>query len=248
MSDTHSEYLQLLAQADLLQLVSCLLDQPHQSILEQWNIDPADRQELIRTSGLPDQAGLIQAFSELSDVIAHADLAQWTDEHCRLFEAVVVCPINESAYIRRDKGTILSDICGFYGAFGFLLEAKAGEKADHMIGELQFFSLLLVMAADALREGEEEKSHITLDALSSFAQEHLGEWIFIFCDRLGSMTGLTLYQRVAMFLARLYKAVSDRLGIPPHDPLAILETEPDTETPYECGMSEACGSGQKCDP
>ncbi len=248
MSTVQSEYLELLAQADLLQLVGCLLDRPDRSLLDKWDIDPADRLELIRASGLPDTDGLAEVFNGAADVIAHTDVTRWADEHCRLFEAAVVCPINESGYDRRDKGAILSDICGFYRAFGFTLDDAVGEKADHMIGELQFFSLLLVMIADATQQGQEEKAQIARDAAAAFAKDHLGAWIFAFCDRMGQSTSLDLYQHAAILLALVYKATCDRHGIPLHDPLAILEPEPDVGTPYECGMAEGCAAGGDCGP
>ena len=201
---------------------------------------------LINASGLPDPSGMTEILNGLSQAVVQTDVTLWSDEHCRLFEAGVVCPINESAYIRRDKGTILSDICGFYNAFGFSLDTDVGEKADHLLGELQFLSVLLVMSAEAQKLGHEEKAQITRDATASFAQDHLGEWVFAFCDRLGQSTSLALYQHTAALLAMIYSGICDSHGIPLHDPLAILETEPDDGTPYECGMAEGCKANAEC--
>lgn len=248
MSVAHNEYLELLAQADLLLMVARLFDRPSQAVLDEWNIDPTDRIELIRVSGLPDSTGVAEAFNGVSDAVAQADVAQWSGEHCRLFEAAVVCPINESAYDRRDKGTILSDICGFYIAFGFSPNTETGEKADHLIGELQFLSLLLIMTADALKRGHDDQASVARDAIASFAQEHLGGWVFAFCDRLGQSTSLALYQHAAILLAMIYRETCGRHGIPLRDPLSILEPQPDVGTPYECGMAEGCDAGRKCTP
>lgn len=241
MNDTTNTHLQLLAQADLLLLVNRLLQRPDQQVVDQWDMPDQARQALIHTSGLPEPAPILEALSRIAQAVAGTDRTAWLDEHARLFEASVACPPNESAYIRRDKGAILSDICGFYQAFGFVIDPKLGEKADHLVAEIQFLAMLAVMTANAHLQDQAEQAQVARDALTSFARDHLGDWILSFCDRLEQTSGLAVYQHTARYLATLWRSLAAYHNLPVHHALPILEPLPDDGTPYECDMAAGCG-------
>ncbi|MCZ7582039.1 MAG: molecular chaperone TorD family protein [Deltaproteobacteria bacterium] len=118
--------------------------------------------------------------SRLENVADAYDEKECTAEHNRLFLGNVICPINEAGYIRRDKGAILADAAGFYRAFGFSLPDDAGERVDHLVGELEFLALLRVMSANARIAGHADEARVADEAASDFVADHLGEWLPLF--------------------------------------------------------------------
>lgn len=241
MSVTTSPELRTLAQADLLLLLARLLTQPTDAA----GADVTDEElhELGTIAGCGDasiRTSLIAAVHEARGLDRHT----WAGEASRLFEGAVVCPINETAYVRRDKGAILADVCGFYQAFGYRLSSASGEKADHLVTELEFLALLLVMLTQARESGGaagNDDEQVTVGALHAFAGEHLDEWLPLFCDRLQESTRLDLYRHVAACLTGVADAVLADHGVPRAERgLADFPLD-DCGTPYECGKA-ACGA------
>jgi nitrate reductase assembly molybdenum cofactor insertion protein NarJ len=124
----------------------------------------------------------------------------WRAEYHRLFEGAIGCPVNEAAYVRRDKGMLLADIVGFYLAFGLSSAPAKGERPDHLRCELEFLAVLFVMLARAEEGGAEEDRKVTLAAMRGFMADHLGEWLGPFCARLEATSTVGLYGRLAAFI------------------------------------------------
>ena len=120
-------------------------------------------------------------------------------------------PIYETEYDRRRamaKGTELSDIAGFYHAFGFQLDTSLGgmEMLDHVAIELEFYSLMLMKEVHLTEANDAEGVEVVGDATRKFLKDHLGRFIgaFVALDLLFSpgflsgrriYTGLCAYQR-----------------------------------------------------
>lgn len=167
----------------------------------------------------------------------------WADERTRLFEGPVACPINETGYVRRDKGAIIADLCGFYRAFGFEPREGSGEKADHLAAELEFAAMLFVMIARARDAGRTDDLEIATDGLAKFLVDHLGDWLPLFRHRLLGTTNLPVFVRYGDLLAASWDACAAAVGAPSFTELIdAFEHEGDepamAETPYECGMAE----------
>jgi nitrate reductase assembly molybdenum cofactor insertion protein NarJ len=99
-------------------------------------------------------------------------------------------PLNETEYDRRRllaKGTELSDIAGFYKAFGFDLdpEAETIDNLDHISIELEFYALLLIKQQHLQEKIEQEGVEIVLDARKKFMQDHLGRFSGAILQRPG---------------------------------------------------------------
>jgi len=228
---TKKDQLSLFAQADLLQVIIRLFSLPSAETQIMLEKEVTDLQELLQCSNLPESDHLAEIFQQIRLQAQTLSLETWVEEYHRLFEGSVTCPINESGFIRRDKGAILSDIAGFYRAFGFGISRKTGEKADHLIGELEFVVILLIMLA---MTSEPEKTRTTHEALSAFSFDHLGEWLPSFCDRLAQATVLPIYQQLAQLLQNTWSGI---VAIN-HLPCRERDTGELSEdgTPYECGM------------
>ncbi|MBI6546239.1 MAG: molecular chaperone TorD family protein, partial [Cyanobacteria bacterium NC_groundwater_1444_Ag_S-0.65um_54_12] len=101
-------------------------------------------------------------------------------EYLRLFATNVVCSPYESEQGAGPKDFTkardLSDIQGFYQAFGFSLVASAGELGDHIRVELEFMSILCLKEAYFFLwgEGMDEAVAIVRDGQRLFLRDHLG--------------------------------------------------------------------------
>ncbi|MEO5333140.1 MAG: molecular chaperone TorD family protein [Magnetococcus sp. YQC-5] len=109
------------------------------------------------------------------------DLSALQAEHCRLFQGRNVVSLHETSYgdARRIGGQVveLSDINGFYRAFGMQVSAENPDMPDHLCTELEFYSLLLVKQSFALDNDWQEEEAVTADASRKFMEYHLGRWI-----------------------------------------------------------------------
>lgn len=180
-----------------------------------------------------------RAASTVAEHLPALDIRSWAEEHTRLFECTVPCPINEPGFVRRDKGAILGDIAGFYRTFGFRLAPSAHERVDHLVAELEFCALLLVMLATARRESDHGAARIARDALGSFASDHIGQWLPAFCARLKEETTLSFYRQLAALLGELWTGLSRYHQLPAPVELPTRAAFGDSGAPYECGMAES---------
>jgi TorA maturation chaperone TorD len=228
--------LQTLAQADLLLLLSRHLLEPTQANRDYLRVGAEDLRELLEAAGAPH---LLEPWERLQRAMAELDPETWLHEHTRLFEARQLCPATETAYIRRDKGALLPDIAGFYAAFGLTPDQDSGEKLDHLTAELEFVAMLLVMAVRAQGLAQTEDAEVTLAALRSFSDDHLGEWLPGFCARLGDVTTQPLYRHLAELLLGTWRVLREAHDLPCSERKVLLTVEEDPGTPYECGMADA---------
>lgn len=237
MSATAALDRQLLARADLLLLLADWLHLPPAAGPQ--DASPAELEELAEACG-PGFA-LAPALTALAAARRASSSADWSAECTGLFEGGCLCPVNETAYVRRDKGAILADLAGFYRAFGFAPAEAVGEKHDHIVSELQFTALLLVMLARANDADDHEAAAVTEEALRLFADDHLGAWIGLFCARLVATAALPALARLAELLGRAWEALAASHGF------AVTEATDDAlpgddpaSTPYEC---DGCPAG-----
>ena len=127
----------MLAQADLFLLLAEMLGPPASWTAER-EVLPGDATALAEQAGLSDVTPLMDAIAEWNSV----DPESAATEHCRLFDGPLTSPPNETIYVRRDKGAVLSDIAGFYRAFQFDLSGEFGEKHDHILAELADYRII----------------------------------------------------------------------------------------------------------
>jgi TorA maturation chaperone TorD len=234
---TRADKIALLAQADWLLLIAPLFTLPSAGLRDKVAIEAAELQELLEKSSIPNAEQLMVIFQAIQQHLQTIQLDTWSEEYNRLFECAAPCPINETGWVRRDKGTILADIAGFYRAFGLELAEAASEKVDYLVGELEFVAMLLVMLAKATeQDNATEVMQVTHNALSSFSFDHLGEWLPSFCERLNQFTVLPLYQQLAQLLQLTWTGIVAVNRLPVNEENA-QEVLGENGTPYECGMA-----------
>jgi len=225
--------IQLLAQADLILLIADLLRPPEKIRHSLGNLKRPNLKMLVSATGLP---GKKQLCDILHDAVKEARQAvpdEWSGCYRLLFDGSIHCPVNEAAFIRRDKGAIIGDVCGFYRAFGWTTIEDSGERPDHLLVELEFCAMLMVMAA---RAKTVKHRKITETALADFARHHLNDWLDLFCEQLKLTTTYPLFVKSADLLAHVWPAL-----IVWHDwivdpvPVNTVGIGADPENPYECG-------------
>ncbi len=229
--------LQLLAQADLLLFVADGFREPNDALRDGFSETASALPALIERAGAG--RAVEASFEEARAALDALDVARWREEFTYLFEGGVECPINEAGFVRRDKGAILGDIAGFYRAFGFRLTDDCNERVDHLVCELEFTAMLLVLWAQAETGGERAHAEISRDALDAFTYAHLGEWLPAFCERLEEVTALPYYCHLARLLAVAWAHVCQQnaLAVPAEPNLS--DPGEDEGTPYECGLADA---------
>jgi nitrate reductase assembly molybdenum cofactor insertion protein NarJ len=247
----------LAAQADLIFLTAEMLRSPQtiaKSHVQPWYDSPWEALHSLIETGFYDlrpkmdgntASTLSQALMEvyhLAKELVHDD---WSDEYWRLFDCSQACPLNQASYIRRDKGTILGDLCGFYKAFGWKGNLDSGERPDHLLCQLEFTGMLLAMAAQS-KHGEQRQ--VVLEACSQYARLHMHDWLPSVCFRLIETTQLTYFGAVSQWLLLLWNQLtsthqwpSDVLTTAPLTPLS------DPEDPYECAAPDLVQLQQKAE-
>ncbi len=122
-------------------------------------------------------------------------------EYNTLFATSVKAPAWETGY-ELDKtarrAAELSDIEGFYRAFGLNLTAPI--EPDSLVAEVEFLAVLLQKQRYAVNEDDQEGAEICGDAYRKFLTDHLGRWYDLFVFRLESVTDDDYYRRIARLL------------------------------------------------
>jgi len=247
-STLHAEAIALAAQADLTLLTVEMLRAPQtvqRAPIPPWFETPVDTLEGLLVSGFgpdalaaseSDVPSLWQALGEVRRLARSLDRNAWSDEYWRLFGSGEGCSLNQASYIRRDKGAILGDVCGFYQAFGWQSRSTEGERPDHLLCQLEFTAMLLAMAARAENDEEREIVH---SALAQFARTHMHDWLPSACYYMIDAARLAYFGAVGQWLMLLWACLT-RFYDWPVDPVSQAPLLPETsfENPYECGAPD----------
>jgi nitrate reductase assembly molybdenum cofactor insertion protein NarJ len=126
-------------------------------------------------------------------------------------------PIYETEYDRRRamaKGNELSDIAGFYNAFGFTLDSNAEgmEMLDHVGIELEFYSLMLMKQIHLAELKDKDGMEIVEDGRKKFLQSHLGRFVGAISRRPGVVNS-EFYSQVFNWGANLIEEECKRLDL-----------------------------------
>jgi len=158
------------------------------------------------------------AARALRDALRGADEVALGGEYNRLFATTVSVPPYESSYGLEDKGVTLSDVAGFYRAFG--LNAQSTQGPPDSIGhELEFMSIMALKRIYAEEAGTHDDASVSREAELAFLREHLGRWFHLFVSSLKTATRNPFYLSAADLLERWIRNELKELGV---EPLPIL--------------------------
>lgn len=153
-------------------------------------------------------------------------------EYTRLFHKGR-SPPHEASYLPAMRtSNEIADVASFFRAFGF--EPK-GERADHLVSELEIMALLCLKEAIAAGNGQSEQASICRDAQAKFLRDHLGRWLAVYRGRLAEAATLDLYPSLVDLVRELVRIDARALGVQPEE---ITEVPaPDGETIPGCGVA-----------
>ena len=130
----------------------------------------------------------------------------------------------------------MGDICGFYRAFGWTTVADSGERPDHLLVELEFCAMLLVMVARA--ESQEQRKTTEL-ALAEFTRHHMNDWLGLFTLQLQQTTAYGVLIEAAKLLDQVWPALIEwHNWIVDEVPAEMFGICAEPENPYECGAPD----------
>lgn len=152
-------------------------------------------------------------------------------------------PIYETEYDRRRamaKGKELSDIAGFYHAFGFGLDPTLDgmEMLDHAGIELEFYALMLMKEIHLSEANDAKGLEIVRDAGKKFLKDHLGRFIGAIARRPG-VEASAFFGGVFKWCAQLVADECERLQIEVI-PADWVDGESIKEEEMNCGLGGGC--------
>ncbi|MEW6581573.1 MAG: molecular chaperone TorD family protein, partial [Actinomycetota bacterium] len=138
-------------------------------------------------------------------------------DHARLFDCECPCPPYEGSYegdpFRQARQ--MSDVAGFYAAFGARVAGPEGDRPDHVACELEFLSFLALRRAAAVEEGRAEDAEVCGDAEDSFLREHVGRWLGPFGTAVSGAAQTPVYRALGRLAAGFAASELGRRGITP---------------------------------
>lgn len=196
----------------------------------------------------PAKARDAELYSEMEQATAYPALAASVDEarrqssgdgiterrleqeYTHLFRKANAAPY-EGSYVPAVRASAeMADIAGFQRAFGV---RASGERADHVVTELEFLALLCLKEGLALGNGREEQAAVCRDAQAKFLRDHLGRWVSAFEAAVAKHARLALYPAVARLVRDLVLADAGAIGVTPEP---VGEVTPGGEGPIQCGV------------
>jgi len=163
---------------------------------------------------LPDEVRT--ALSAVGEELERSDAPALEEAYRGIFSHVhsADCPSYETDYTARDvwrQTRELSDIAGFYRAFG--MDPRA-ERPDHVAVELEFLHLVSYKAAwAAAGSGEQEHVEVCAQAEQRFMADHASRWMPGFAARVSALARGGFYGRLAELALALLRSEAARLSL-----------------------------------
>lgn len=191
----------------------------------------------LRALGEDDALGLLDRVDVVADLDS-ADADELRKAWVRWFEMGRIGPYECSNTLVSAGGHTgpLADIAGFYRAFGVKIQ---GERPDHLVAELEFFSLVTMAEAAARSTGADEQADVAASAARAFLRDHLGRWLDAFAARVLEVDPPLVWGPIAAAAASTVRSETRRRNVVVvQSARAFLQ---DDELPEEAG-EPICGS------
>jgi DMSO reductase family type II enzyme chaperone len=129
----------------------------------------------------------------------------------------------------------MSDLGGFFRAFGLRLDPGARERPDHVACECEFLLVLARKEARALARGDGAMAEATARAARLFLRDHLGRWVPALGTRLARLDPGGFYGALGRLLAAFVAADCARAGVAAGPAFLRLRSGEPDPTPAACG-------------
>jgi TorA maturation chaperone TorD len=191
-----------------------------------------------------------EALSDLLGALGNPGVvAEAPSDFSTLFDREAPCAPYEGSYDGDPFRQVrqMSDVAGFYAAFGAEASGPDSDRPDHVACELEFLSFLALRGLASRMDGREEDVATCREAEESFLRDHLGRWLGAFCDRVARTTTSPLYASLGRLGSVFAASELGRRGIVP-SPLSEPRRWSVEADELTCGASlgEAgggCGGG-----
>jgi len=106
----------------------------------------------------------------------------------------------------------LADVAGFYRAFGV---RPVSDRPDHLVAELDFMALVLLMEADAVDAGRDDDAQACARSARTFLRDHLGRWVDTWAARIADAAPDEPWGALGVATARAVAAEARRRNVIP---------------------------------
>jgi TorA maturation chaperone TorD len=151
-----------------------------------------------------------------------------------------VCPY-ETEYGKAhsfQQAHILSDLAGFYLAFGLRPAISVNERVDHIAYQLEFLEFLSRKEAFALEQGDEEMLEIARHALKKFLREHLGRFGRAVGSRLRQEDQDGFYGKLGSLCSLFLRTECEGQGVLVASEVLELRSFEEEHVPMACGTGD----------
>ncbi len=135
----------------------------------------------------------------------------------------------------------LADIAAFYRAFGLDLSGPMAERADHIVAEWEFLSIVALKESFAAKDDNKHGLECCRDAQRKFLKEHAAFWMIAFFNRLRDADPHGFFCGVASLATALLKSWCDALDIPLGPEWLDLRPVDDDDLSISCGDTATSG-------
>jgi DMSO reductase family type II enzyme chaperone len=132
----------------------------------------------------------------------------------------------------------MSDLAGFYRAFGLVLRLSEHERIDHISCECEFMLFLARKEAYALVQNDGSMLEETRRATRLFLRHHIGRWAAAFGRRLSREDRGGFYGALGVLLLDFVTQECARLGVPVGGELLRLRSTSLGDVPTACGPAD----------
>lgn len=129
----------------------------------------------------------------------------------------------------------MSDISGFYRAFGLEVDSARHERFDHVCCECEFMCFLCARQAQALQDGEHTDAEAVARAQRLFLRDHLARFGHTFFFRIRQEAAGPWHDAAARLGMAFLEAECLRLKIPVDREYLPLRATEDVAVPMACG-------------
>ena len=158
-----------------------------------------------------------------------------------------VCPYETEygKYHTFRQAHVLSDLVGFYIAFGLRPAADNGERVDHIAYEFEFLEFLSRKEAFAIEQDDQEMFEVTRHALKKLLREHLGQFGRAVGWSLKNEDPKGFYGRLGSLCATFLKTECERQGVPVGPEVLELRTTEEEKVPMACGTGDEVSEAEQ---
>lgn len=239
----------LLSASQIYQFLSTCLLEPNKKTLALLN----NKEYMDEVKSCLAQHGngeLSETFKELHEGLKNADVETLTQGYRNTFGGATVamdCPPYEMYFSGShiwQQTQDLSDISGFYKAYGIEIEddKSSSRRWDHIAVELEFLHFLTYKLAYAIENHGDEEQESCLSGKKKFLNAHIGRWIHAFSKSVFKKSPEAFYRQAAKLANSFVHIEMKKLNVDAEEIDEYQGNEPDYMQRLEGKSAMACDS------